>query len=122
MAVPAMVAAPPGELAADPSWPRVCRRLRVDPETGCWLWLGALNSAGYPVMKVAGQVVLVTRFMLAGGVRRFRRRELACHECDRPRCIRPHPEHVVHGSYSKNLRDAWSRRRRSRPSTFIEDS
>ena len=94
---------------------RILGRAERDP-SGCRLWQGALNSAGYPVMKWRGRVVLVTRFLLAALVRSFRRRELACHRCDVKRCIEP--SHLEHGTYSSNLRDAWARRRRSRPSTF----
>lgn len=104
-------------LILSPQWPRIQGRIQLSP-AGCWLWQGALNSAGYPVMKLSGRTVLVTRWILATGVRRFRPRELACHSCDIKPCI--HPDHLDHGSYSRNLRDAWARRRRSRPSTFIE--
>jgi hypothetical protein len=98
---------------------RVLKRTTLSP-SGCLLWLGAVNSAGYPTMRLGREVVLVTRFLLAHTVRPFKRAELACHECDTPRCIRIHEQHVHHGTYSRNLKDAWARRRRSRPCTFIE--
>jgi hypothetical protein len=88
-------------------------------ESGCLEWQGALNSAGYPVMKVKGKAVLVTRWILSLR-RRFKRKELACHSCDNASCIEP--EHLEHGTYSKNLKDAWHRSRRYSPNTFLEDN
>lgn len=33
----------------------------VDPLLGCHIWTGGCNSAGYPIMRVRGRVVLARR-------------------------------------------------------------
>lgn len=30
---------------------RLLRNIRIDPNTGCWLWTGRLNNQAYPVMS-----------------------------------------------------------------------
>lgn len=89
----------------------------VEPPPGlvlpCRLWLGALNSAGYPVVKIGGVCMLVTRVVLTLAAGPIPRSKLACHACDRSRCIEP--THLEAGTHSKNLRDAWHRKRRCRP-------
>lgn len=114
-------------------WQRYLNRITVNETTGCWEWVGSRNSAGYPTMHLAGTArgsrgreVLVTRWILAITVRPFKKGELACHGCDNSLCVRPgfdgllRQQHLEHGDHSYNLREAWHRRRRSRPSTFLE--
>jgi hypothetical protein len=86
----------------------------------CLDWQGAKNSDGYPVMNLKGRgVVLVTRYILWKFVRGFQPKEEACHHCDRPPCIEP--RHLHHGFKARNMRDMWSRKRRTKPNTFIAE-
>lgn len=37
-------------------------KIQEDPESGCWLWTGSLDSSGYASMKMHGKVVIVHRY------------------------------------------------------------
>lgn len=108
-------------------WNRVLLKIDIQPapegkglETPCWIWTGAVTGKTLrPKMKWRGSCVLVARWMLAMCVRPFQPGELACHKCDVPLCV--NPGHLEHGTHSKNLVDAWARRRRTRPCTFFLD-
>lgn len=85
----------------------------------CWEWTGARNGEGYAICKWFGKVVYVHRLILYLVTGKIPPGKLAIHACDRRWCVRP--LHLSSGTYSRNLRDAWSRRRRSKPSTFTEE-
>lgn len=81
--------------------------------TPCWLWLRALNSAGYAYMCVRlkrgprkGQprMRLVHRLVLKHfkGVRLHSRRRQGLHLCNNRPCVSP--LHLVDGSASENMR------------------
>lgn len=99
-------------------WERLVSRTVVDEETGCWIWTGALNSSGYPVVRFRGKMVLLTRlsYWLTKGP--IPKGKVICHSCDRPPCW--FWDHLSAGSYSRNLREAWRRGRR-KPISFLTD-
>lgn len=106
-------------------WERIILKIELRPPppdkgltTKCWIWHGSLTGSGRPKMKWKGRCVHVTRWMLALTVRAFRKGELALHKCDVKLCV--NPGHLEHGTHSKNLKDAWLRKRRFRPNTFLE--
>lgn len=42
---------------------RLMAKIRVDPETGCWLWTGAQNGRGYGYIGFKGGLHLTHRLM-----------------------------------------------------------
>lgn len=92
-------------------WAKVDRR---GPRE-CWLWTGALNEAGYGVLRPAGQ-------RSGPGVKAHRySAELAgmqidgkfvLHSCDTPACV--NPAHLRPGTAADNCRDMFERRREPR--------
>lgn len=78
---------------------------------GCWLWTGALNSAGYPVFRRArgedGRYPLVLAHRLAHFWRTGEWPDVVLHECDNPRCVR----HTRGGTQAENVADMWAKGR-----------
>lgn len=78
----------------------------------CWLWVGALNSSGYPRMNVRMKrgprkgkvvVVLVHRVVLTEFKSRVMSGRLkAMHLCNNPPCV--NPDHLEGGTQRKNIR------------------
>lgn len=75
-----------------------------EPNSGCWLWMGAATSAGYGVLSVDGHLVLAHRFAfeLATG-RPPDPRLKVCHRCDTPPCV--NGDHVFEGTDLDNHLD-----------------
>jgi hypothetical protein len=70
-----------------------------EPNTGCWLWLGAEHPQGYGRWnrEYAHRVVYE---LLVGPIPPGAD---LCHKCDTPQCV--NPAHLFVGSVSDNLRD-----------------
>lgn len=74
-----------------------------EPNSGCWLWDGSLNSDGYGnvrrnkvTQKAHRYVFEKTYGTLANGL-------CVCHKCDVPNCV--NPDHLFAGTHTDNMRD-----------------
>lgn len=83
-----------------------------EPNSGCWLWLGVVNGAGY------GRVGLGSREQGMDFAHRVSFRlhkgeipsgQDVCHSCDTPLCV--NPDHLFLGSRKVNMRDCASKGR-----------
>lgn len=84
-----------------------------EPNTGCLLWEGTRNAAGYGVVsrKVASSVGerMAHRAALALKLGSIPVGLFVCHRCDTPSCI--NPDHLYAGTIADNVRDCVVRRR-----------
>lgn len=85
-------------------------KVTIEPNSGCWLWLGSADANGYGQMRVEGRGKLATHVSLelAGRPRPW---PTACarHKCDNPSCVNPH--HLEWGTLKDNSQDSLKRGR-----------
>lgn len=79
-------------------------KIKIDEETGCWMWQAFRNPKGYGMIYYDGRVWLAHRLSftlhrhnIPGGL-------CACHSCDTPSCV--NPDHIFLGSNADNVQDA----------------
>jgi len=79
-----------------------------EPNSGCWIWLGATNNKGYGVLsrKINDKwkVVLATRFSYERRHGAVQSGLCALHKCDTPICV--NPDHLFMGTKHDNTHDA----------------
>lgn len=82
-----------------------------EPNSGCWLWNGALNTGGYATTVNARRARIASRevFRLIKGV--DPKGGVVCHKCDTPACI--NPDHLWLGTHGQNLWDSVMKGRRT---------
>ena len=84
--------------------PRFDDKIAPEPNTGCWLWTGAVAGNGYPSFKVEGRAVGAHVFAWETfHGRKMRRHWKLMHRCDTPLCCNPH--HLKPGHHKTNMRD-----------------
>lgn len=107
-----------GGVARRPVYDRIMERIVLDEKTGCWVWTGATQRAGYGIIGEGRRKLHSThRFMyqhtrgvvLSG-------EEDVCHRCDNPPCC--NPEHLFVGSAADNCFDMKLKGRTTSPLTI----
>lgn len=80
-------------------------------DSGCWVWLGSKNSAGYGRMKIRGVHYFAHRvsYMIHKGI--IPDGFVICHSCDNPSCV--NPSHLWAGTNGENQRDCTKKGRRA---------
>ncbi|MCA8385310.1 hypothetical protein FOC27_09225 [Burkholderia multivorans] len=88
-------------------WGKIEKRIEIIPESGCWIFMGCLNSKGYGNVGHAGKNRLAHRISLEFHKGIIPAGLLACHRCDVKCCV--NPNHIYAGTRSQNAKDALER-------------
>lgn len=84
-----------------------------EPNSGCWLWLGALDHKGYGQFYYPPQN-MVRAHIVSWELHRGARLGLhVLHSCDMRCCV--NPEHLRLGTHQDNMDDREARQRRAPP-------
>lgn len=87
-------------------------RYEADPNTGCWLWLGAIATNGYGVVcDDDGRKIGAHRFFYEQAQGAIPEGMHVCHHCDTRPCV--NPAHLFIGSANDNNRDKFSKGRQA---------
>jgi hypothetical protein len=93
-------------------WDRFHDMVIPEPNSGCWLWLGALHTTGYGVMGLGRREEGIDRAHRIA-VRLYGREipagHFVCHRCDNQLCA--NPDHLFVGTPSDNARDMVAKKR-----------
>lgn len=95
---------------------KVMSRVRIDEETGCWIWTGPTSGdtgrgAGYPRMSLGGQTVAVHLVMWTNEHGYIPGKKELDHVCRNRLCVRPEPEHLELVTRKRNIQRQWEARR-----------
>jgi hypothetical protein len=84
-----------------------------EPNSGCWLWLGALNACGYGTIGVKYRSQLAHRISYSVFKGLVPKRKNVLHHCDMPCCV--NPEHLFVGTQRDNVHDMEHKKRAYHP-------
>lgn len=82
---------------------------RMDSKTNklslndCWIWTGALDSAGYATIRVDGRLRRASHIALELKLGNIPKDKIVMHKCDNPKCV--NPEHLEIGTTLLNSND-----------------
>lgn len=101
-------------LPAKPLKDRIEASSIPEPNSGCWLWLGAYDRDGYGRLQVGpGSPKAAHRASWEAFNGTIPHGLYVLHRCDLPACV--NPDHLWLGTHSDNMRDCSAKGRLRRP-------
>lgn len=95
-------------------------KIMPEPNSGCWLWTGAIRGDGYGNFTYQGRNHGAHRVSWAFHHGPIPEGQNVCHKCDTPLCV--NPDHLFLGSRSDNMRDMSKKGRGVNFSTLPPDT
>jgi hypothetical protein len=93
---------------------RFDRKWIPEPNTGCWLWTGSVNSQGYGKLLGEARALRMATHVSLELVGTFVPPDrYVCHHCDVPACV--NPDHLFIGTQKENIADCISKGRKTDP-------
>lgn len=84
-------------------------KVMYEPNTGCWLWTGALNNNSYGRLAIDNINKLAHRISYQIYKGEIPKDMLVCHHCDIPSCV--NPDHLFLGTDLDNATDRMNKGR-----------
>lgn len=92
-------------------------RSMPEPNSGCWIWMGAVSSRGYGTIGFQGRGQRTSRVVMQLVTGTPVPADLyVCHRCDNPYCV--NPDHLFVGTPTDNTRDCVAKGRHVAPTGF----
>ena len=104
-----------------PSWtiaPRLAYYTRPDPVSGCHIWHGVVNDAGYGTLGLKGRSQRAHRLAWSERHGPIPPGVDVCHRCDERRCV--NPDHLFVASHASNMADRGRKERARRTLAFAD--
>jgi hypothetical protein len=92
------------EAAAGSAAERLWSYVTPEPNTGCWLWAGALDDKGYGRLTVKRKTKRAHRLAWQSIHGPIPRGMNVLHKCDNPACVNAH-SHLFLGTQAENMAD-----------------
>ena len=80
------------------------QRIRVNEETGCWIWTGVKTKDGYCVIRLLGTIWRVSKVIHMLFISPIPGELESSHVCPNRACCRPHQDHVIFETHADNLK------------------
>ena len=82
---------------------RISKHSIPEPNSGCWLWNGAVLMAGYGVASDGKKCVTAHRLSYKSFVGEIPKGMIIAHKCDTPSCV--NPDHLWLATHKQNSSD-----------------